>query len=65
MTLTAENDVRRTQAANSLERHVVKRLREDLETGDQTAKHCANLARACALAIHRVVDEVNEHYFKQ
>jgi len=65
MTLTAENDVRGTQAANSLERNVMKRLSEDLETGDQTTEHRANLAWACALTIHRVVDEVNEHYFKQ
>jgi hypothetical protein len=65
MTLPAENDVRRTQAANSLERYIVKRLSEDLEAGDQTTKHRANLAWACALTIHCVVDEVNEHYFKQ
>ena len=66
MTLPAENDVRRAQAANSLERHVVKRLSEDFEAGNQTAKHRANLAWACALTIHSVVDEVNEQdYFKQ
>jgi len=65
MTLPAENDVRRTQAANSLERHGMKRLSEDLEAGDQTPKHRANLAWACALTIHCIVDEVNEHYFKQ
>ena len=43
----------------------MKRLSEDLEAGDQTPKHRANLAGACALTIHCVVDEVNEHYFKQ
>ena len=65
MTLTAENDMRRTQAANSFERDVMKRFSEDLEAGDQTPKHRANLAWACALTIHSVVDEVNQHYFKQ
>ena len=43
----------------------MKRLSEDFEAGDQTTKHRANLAWACALTIHCVVDEVNEHYFKQ
>ena len=66
MTLSTENDVRRTQAANSLERNVVKRLNEDFEAWNQTAKHRADLAWACALTIDRVVDEVNEQsYFKQ
>ena len=65
MTLPAEDDVRRTQTANSLERYVLKWLNENLEAGNQTAKHRANLAWACALTIDRVVDEVNEHYFKQ
>ena len=66
MTLPAENDVRRTQAAHSLERHVLKRLDEDFEAGNQTAKHRANLAWAYALTIDSVVDEVNEQsYFKQ
>jgi len=65
MTLSAKNDVRRAQAANPLERHVLKRLDEDLEAGNQTAKHRANLAWAYALTIDSVVDEVNEHYFKQ
>ena len=65
MTLTAENDMRRTQAANSFERDVVKRFGENLEAGNQTAKHRANLAWACALTIHGVVDQVNEQsYFK-
>src|SRR6185369_6135892 len=65
MTLPAENDVRRTETTNSLERHVLKWLNEDLESGNQTAKHRANLAWADALTIDSVVDEVNEHYFKQ
>ena len=43
----------------------MKRLSEDFEAGDQTTKHRANLAWAYALTIHCVVDEVNEHYFKQ
>ena len=59
MTLAAENDVRRSQAANSFERDVMKWLDEDLEPGNQTAEHRANLARACALTIDCVVDEVN------
>ena len=65
MTLPAQNDVRRAQAANSLKRHAMKRLSKDLKAGNQTTKHRANLARACALTIYGVVDEVNEHYFKQ
>ena len=66
MTLPAENDVRGTQAAHSIERHVVKWLRKDLEAGYQTAKHRANLAWACALTIDSVVDQINEQdYFKQ
>ena len=65
MTLPAENDVRRTQAANSLERDVMKRFSEDLETGNQTAQHRTNLAWAGALTIDSVVDQVNEQgYFK-
>ena len=60
MTLTAKNYVRRSQAANPFERHVVKRFREDLEAGDQTTEHGANLARAGALSIDCVVDQVNE-----
>src|SRR6185369_11065291 len=56
MTLPAENDVRRTETANSLERHVLKWLNEDLEPGNQTAKHRANLAWADALTINSVVD---------
>src|SRR5678810_198320 len=51
MTLPAENDARRTQAANSLQRHVLKWLDEDFELGNQTAKHRANLAWAYALTI--------------
>ena len=66
MTLPTENDVRGPQAANSLERHVLKGFDEDLEAGNQTAKHRANLAWACALTIDCVVDQVNEQgYFKQ
>ena len=65
MTLTTQNDVRRPQTADAFQRDSVKRFREDLEPGNQTAKHRANLAWACALTIHSVVDQVNEHYFKQ
>ena len=60
MTLPTENDVRRAQTAHSLERHVLERLNEDLEAGNQTPKHRAKLAWACALTIDSVVDEVNE-----
>ena len=65
MTLTAQDYVRRTKTANALERDVLKWFDEDFEPGDQTAKHRANLAWAYALTIDSVVDEVNEHYFKQ
>jgi len=65
MTLSTQDDVRRPQAANSLERYGVKRFGEDLQPGDQAAQHRAKLARAGALAIDCVVDEVNEQgYFK-
>ena len=60
MTLPAENDVRRTQAANSFERYAVKRFCEDLEAGNQTTKHRANLTRARALTINCIVDQVNQ-----
>ena len=66
MTLTAQDDVRWTQTANALKRYILEWFDEDLETGNQTAKHRANLAWACALTIDCVVDEVNEQgYFKQ
>jgi len=66
MTLSTENDVRRAQAAHSLKRPVLKGLNEDLEAGNQTSQHRADLAWACALTIDSVVDEVNEQsYFKQ
>ena len=66
MTLPTENNVRRLQTAHAFERHAVKRFGEDLQAGNQTAEHRANLARAGALSIDRVVDEINEQsYFKQ
>ena len=64
MALPAENDVRRLQAANALERNVVEWFGEYFQAGNQTTKHRANLAWAYALTIDSVVDEVNEHYFK-
>ena len=60
MTLATQDDVRWTQTANAFERDVLKWFDEDLEAGNQTAKHRANLAGAHALAIDCVVDEVNE-----
>ena len=60
MTLPTENYVRRLETADSLERNGVKRFGEDLETGNQTTKHPANLAWARALTINCVVDQVNE-----
>jgi hypothetical protein len=66
MTLAAQNDVRRTQTANAFERNILEWFDEDLEAGNQTTKHRANLAWASALTIDGVVDEVNEQgYFKQ
>ena len=65
MTLPTEDDVRWAQAANTFQRNTVKRFGEDLETGNQTAQHRANLAWAGALTIDSVVDQVNEQgYFK-
>ena len=66
MTLPAENDVRRTQAAHAFERHVVEWFRENFDAGNQTAQHRPQLSRARALTIDRVVYQVNEQgYFKQ
>ncbi len=66
MTLATQNDVRGFQAADTLERNAVKRLGEDLQTGNQTTQHRPNLTRAGALTVNCVVDEVNEQsYFKQ
>jgi len=66
MTLTTQDDVRRAQTANPFERDILEWFDEDLEAGNQTAKHRANLAWACTLTIDCVVDEVNEQgYFKQ
>ena len=66
VTLTAEDYVRRAQAADPLQRYAVKRLSKDLKTGNQTTQHRANLAWAGALSIDCVVDQVNEQgYFKQ
>ena len=65
MTLPAQNYVRRAQAADSFERYAVKRFGEDLQAGNQPAQHRAKLARAGALTIDSVVDQVNEQgYFK-
>ena len=66
MTLTTQNDVRRTQTADPFERDMVKWFSEDFEAGNQSAEHRAELARAGALTIDGVVDEVNEQgYLKQ
>jgi len=44
----------------------VKRFGVDLNAGNQTAEYRANLSRAVAVAVNRVVDEVNEQsYFRQ
>jgi hypothetical protein len=43
----------------------MKRFCEDLQAGNQAAKHRAKLARAGALAIDCVVYQINEQgYFK-
>ena len=60
MTLSAENYVRRTKTANSLERNLMEWLDKNFEFRDQTTKHRANLARACALTINCVVDQIDE-----
>src|ERR1043165_504422 len=66
MTLSTQDDVRRLETADSLERNGMKRFGEDLEIGNQTAQHRANLSRAVAVSIDGVVDEVNEQsYFRQ
>src|SRR4051794_38237539 len=65
MTLTAENYVRWTKTANAFERYVLEWFDEDLEAGNQTPKHRANLPRARALTINCVVDQVNEHSHKK
>ena len=66
MALSAQNDVRWTQAADAFERHAVKRFSEDFEAGNQTPQHRAQFARARTLTVDCVVYEVNEQgYFKQ
>src|SRR5215203_247037 len=65
MTLSTKNDVRRSQAANSLERYVVKWFGKDLNSGNQTAKHGTKLTRAGALSIDCVVYQVNEQRLLQ
>ena len=60
MTLTTQDYVRWTKTANALERDVLEWLDEDFETGNQTAKHRANLAWAYALSVNCVVDQVNQ-----
>ena len=65
MTLTTQNYVRGTKTTNALERDVVEWFDEDLEPGNQTAKHRANLAWAYAFTIDCVVDQVNQHLLLQ
>ena len=66
MTLATQDDVRWTETANAFKGNVLEWFDEDLEAGDQTAKHRANFAWAYALTIDCVVDQVNEQgYFKQ
>lgn len=66
MALSTQNDVRRPQAADSFERHVVKRFREDFEAGNQTTQHRPQLARAVTLTVDCVVYQVNEQgYLRQ
>src|SRR5687767_3487135 len=66
MTLSAQNDVRWTQAADAFERDAVKRFSEDFEAGNQTPQHRTQFARARTLTVDCVVYEVNEQgYFKQ
>ena len=59
MTLSAENYVRRTKTANSLERNLIEWLDKNFEFRDQTTKHRAHFSRACSLTIYRVVDEID------
>ena len=59
MTLTAENDVRWLKAANAFQRDVVKRLDEDFETGNKSAKNGAYFARTGSLGVDGVVDKVD------
>ena len=59
MTLATQNNVRWTKAANALERNVVKRFDEDLESGNQSAENSPDFARACSLAVDRVVYEID------
>ena len=56
MTLTAQNDVRWFETSNAFQRHVVERLDEDFESGNEPAKNGAHFARARSLAIDGIVD---------
>ena len=59
MTLPAQYDVRRLQAAHSFERNLVEWLDENFEPGNEPAEHRPNFAWACSLAVDGVVYEVN------
>ena len=59
MTLTAQDDVRWTEAPNSFQSYVVEWLDEDFEPGNQSSKNGPNFARARSLAIDGVVDEID------
>ena len=59
MTLPAQYDVRWLETANAFERHMVEWLDEDFEPWNQSTKNSPNFARARALAINGVVDEIN------
>ena len=59
MTLPAQNDVRRAQASNSLQRDGMKWLDEDFKPGNQTTQDSANFARARSLTVDGVVYEIN------
>lgn len=59
MTLTAQDDVRRFEASNSFQRHVVEWLDEDFDPWNESAKNSPNFARACSLAVDGVVYEID------
>ena len=59
MTLTAQDDVRRPETANSFQRDVMEWLDEDFEPGNQPSENGPNFARARPLAIDGVVDEID------
>jgi hypothetical protein len=58
MTLATQNNVGSAERHDTLERHRVKGLSQYLEIFAHTTQHLSQFARARALTVERVVDEI-------